>query len=410
MAGNPIPRPPRPRWHSETLLRPQTRVNDGQSKTKCYSKAAKAKSRMSRTEERTHKRSVARIQRLCYLGLGGEAIAPELMRELDALVPSHLGHIRWFGRDMELEKVYGAFAWPADVHELYVQEFHNKREPEVVHQVDVRRQVRRPYIVDKVDYTTSRRSDFVNLILRPCRIDSMAVISISDTGRGHIEVRLPRGLKGESFSTKDLRQLQTVAGFVAHGMVRVPRVEQGLGDDDDRGILITTAVGRPRHASGHALELLSMAVNAKGYAISDLIRSREIVPELAQLCGRLWAVVNGATDHPPPVLRTKNPWGEFALRGYWLEPTDGTEPTQHVVISIERRVPRPLAMRRRIEGLQLTAREKQLCLLLAADPVRSDLARTMGIGETTLTTHLRNIHAKLGVHNRAELHAALLPQ
>src|ERR1700683_5628289 len=74
MAGTPIPRPPRPRWHSETLLRPQTRVNDGQSKTKCYSKAAKAKSRMSRTEERTHKRSVARIQRLCYLGLGGEAI------------------------------------------------------------------------------------------------------------------------------------------------------------------------------------------------------------------------------------------------------------------------------------------------------------------------------------------------
>ena len=126
---------------------------------------------MSRTEERRHKRSVARIQRLCCLGLGGEAIAPELMRELDTLVPSHLGHIRWFGRDMELEKVYGAFAWPADVHELYVQEFHNKRGPEVVHQVDVRRQVRRPYIVDKVDYTTCGRSDFVNLILRPCRIE-----------------------------------------------------------------------------------------------------------------------------------------------------------------------------------------------------------------------------------------------
>jgi DNA-binding CsgD family transcriptional regulator len=193
-------------------------------------------------------------------------------------------------------------------------------------------------------------------------------------------------------------------------MIGVPRVEQGLGDDDGRGILITTTVGRPCHASGQALELLSMAVNAKGYAISDLIRSREIIPELAQLCGRLWAVVNGAADHPPPVLRTKNSWGEFTLRGYWLEPTDGAEPAQHVVISIERRVPRPLAMRRRIEGLQLTAREKQLCLLLAADPMRIDLAGTMGIGETTVTTHLRNVYAKLGVHNRAELYAALLPQ
>ena len=98
------------------------------------------------------------------------------------------------------------------------------------------------------------------------------------------------------------------------------------------------------------------------------------------------------------------------MRGYWLEPTDGAEPTQHVVISIERRVPRPLAMRRRIEDLRLTAREKQLCLLLAANPARNDLAGTMGIGETTVTTHLRNVYAKLGVHNRIDLHAVLLPQ
>jgi hypothetical protein len=134
----------------------------------------------------------------------------------------------------------------------------------------------------------------------------MAVISISDTGRGHIEIRLPRGLRGESFSVKDLRRLQAVAGFVAHGMIGVPQVEQGLGDDDGRGILITTALGRPCHSSAQALELLSMAVNAKAYAIWDLIRSHEIVPELAQLCKRLRAFVNGAVDHPPPVLRTKN--------------------------------------------------------------------------------------------------------
>jgi hypothetical protein len=140
---------------------------------------------MSRTGEGAHKRALGRLQRLCCLGLGGQAIAPELMRELDALVPSHLGHIRWFGRDMELEKVYGAFAWPADVHELYVQEFYNKRKPEVVPQVDIGRQVQRPYTVGKVDYTTYRRSDFVNLILRPCGIDAMAVISISAARYGY---------------------------------------------------------------------------------------------------------------------------------------------------------------------------------------------------------------------------------
>jgi DNA-binding CsgD family transcriptional regulator len=364
---------------------------------------------MSRSKEGAYSRAVARIQRLCCLGMGGEVIAQDLMHELHALVPSHLGHIRWFGRGMSVEKVYGAFAWPADVLELYVQEFYNKRELEVCHLVPVR-PVQHPHYVYKVDYAPSLRSDFVNLILRPCGIDSVAVISICVAGRGRIEVRLPRGSNGESFGAKDVRYLQAVAEFVAHGMTDVPRVEQALGDSDDRGILIVNAVGRPCHVSGQALELLSMAVNAKGYAILDLIRSRDVVPELVLLCKRLRAISSGSANHRPPVLRTKNAWGEFTLRGYWLEPTDGAEPTQHVVISIERRVPRALAMRRRIEGLQLTAREKQLCLLLAADPMHSDLAGTMGIGETTVTTHLRNVYTKLGVHNRTELHATLLPQ
>jgi hypothetical protein len=42
---------------------------------------------------------------------------------------------------------------------------------------------------------------------------------------------------------------------------------------------------------------------------------------------------------------------EFVLRAYWLGQTDGVEQTRQGAITIERRVPRAVALLRRIEGL-----------------------------------------------------------
>jgi DNA-binding CsgD family transcriptional regulator len=77
-------------------------------------------------------------------------------------------------------------------------------------------------------------------------------------------------------------------------------------------------------------------------------------------------------------------------------------------VTIERRVPRLLATFRRVERLALTSREKELCLLLARNPARQDLADEMGVGANTVITHLRNIYGKLGVRSRAALIETIL--
>jgi ATP/maltotriose-dependent transcriptional regulator MalT len=97
------------------------------------------------------------------------------------------------------------------------------------------------------------------------------------------------------------------------------------------------------------------------------------------------------------------------LRAYWLGSTDGAEQTRQVGITIERLVPRALALPHKVEGLPLTGREKQFCLLLARDPSGRDLAHAMGLASSTVITHQRSVYAKLGVHSRAELLLALQP-
>jgi hypothetical protein len=87
---------------------------------------------------------------------------------------------------------------------------------------------------------------------------------------------------------------------------------------------------------------------------------RESLPEIAELCRALCAVGKGVAGYPPPTLKKRNQWGDFVLRAYWLGPTDGEELTEFVGVTIERRLPRMLAVFRRVEQLPLTAREKEL--------------------------------------------------
>jgi DNA-binding CsgD family transcriptional regulator len=124
----------------------------------------------------------------------------------------------------------------------------------------------------------------------------------------------------------------------------------------------------------------------------------------------LSATAAGEIGQTPPVRRLRTPWGEFVLRAYWLGPTDGTERTRQIGITVERRVPLALALRRRVEDLPLTSREKQFCLLLARDPSGRDFADIMGLGTSTVITHQRSIYTKLGVHSRAGLLGVLLKQ
>jgi DNA-binding CsgD family transcriptional regulator len=105
--------------------------------------------------------------------------------------------------------------------------------------------------------------------------------------------------------------------------------------------------------------------------------------------------------------RPLNKGGGATLTAYWLGATDGAEHTRRIGITIERRVPRVLAVRRRIEHLPLTGREKQLCLLLARNASGRGLEDAMGLAASTVVTHQRSVYAKLNVHSRAELLAAL---
>src|SRR3954453_131285 len=78
--------------------------------------------RMPRSKADTSKRSLARIQRLCCLGVGGEMLMPDLIRQVNELIPLRGGFFLWMNPNLERTNSCGMCPIPTAA--LYHKEFH----------------------------------------------------------------------------------------------------------------------------------------------------------------------------------------------------------------------------------------------------------------------------------------------
>jgi DNA-binding CsgD family transcriptional regulator len=361
---------------------------------------------------KTSKQALARIQRMCCLGIGGEMLMPDLMRAITELIPSRQGLFFWVGPNLEVTNSYNTFS--ASLLDFYFKEFHNTpREYDFLKPVSsiATWSARTPVIQLEdhlcVDQTTFQRSDFYNAIWRTAGVYQPLSVRVREAGRNLGVLHIYRAAGEVPFGPGEIKMLASIADFVAHGLTCAVLGEEAFADRDDHALFIADRDGTTLHADFRARLILEMALNARFLPATALRGLRNPVPEVVCLCLNLAATANGHFGQPPPVIRLRNPWGEFVLRAYWLGPSDGAEQTSHIGIIIERRVPVALALLRRVEDLPLTAREKHLCLLLARGLSVPDLGAAMGLAAGTVISHQRSIHAKLGVHSRAELLAAL---
>ena len=367
---------------------------------------------MPQTRVAMGKRSLARIQRLCCLGVGGEMLMPDLITEISRLLPSLYASFWWLGPNFRVSNGYGTI--PKSTQELWAKEFYDTHlENEVFLLPREWATSARPGNILRfedllhADSSTFQKSDYYNLLMKPANMGGVVGLRVREGGRFHGMLFAHQAVGAAPFEAADLKMLEAIAGFVAHGMTRPTLLEDALADSDDRAVIVAAPDGRVRHAGAEAQRLLRMALNPRMLPAARWPDAYQPVLEIASLCRSLTATAEGHLGHAAPVLRLQNPWGAFILRAYWLGPTDGVEKTRDIAVTIQRRVPRPLAVRRRVEDLPLSGREKQLCFLLTRDPSLQELSAIMGVAPSTVITHQRNIYVKLGVHSRVGLREAL---
>ncbi len=342
--------------------------------------------------------SVHHIKRLCCLGLDAKALVPELLHALHDLVPSHSNVFFWVDESGEISDAYGESPEFYELIGTYFAEIHDH--PGLLpHIASFRSFVREAPTVTQLSHRTGKglyASIFYDGIMRPAGYHDIAYVRIKEQGR-------PRGLmllgreRGKSLlSAREADLLRQLAPYIAHAL-NPPR---GIDDEEtegcDTGLLVFRPSGKLEYASPKGKEFLFFATHP---VISpSILWSGKIAQDAAMLCKRLGANLQG---EGAPVLRHCNPWGSFVFRAH---PLKGRTPDEDLVgVTVERRVPRRLFLWSHIGALGLPPRQAEVCFYLALNESRAAIARRLGISLDAVRWHVREIYARLDVHNGVEL-------
>jgi DNA-binding CsgD family transcriptional regulator len=355
-----------------------------------------------RTRDRTVKQgaAAAHIRQLCSLGLPAEAIIPALLRSLHQPAPCDLAAFFWVDAAGDMTHMYSEKMLSAEAtgryfglhYESAVHAF-RERVLALARGGDSTRET----VVD----SKTRASDYYREILEPLGAFRILHGIVQDRGTPLGLMALYRPQHAVGFSPAEHAIVETACRY----LLPVMRNETGpvaadqYRESGQAALLVCARDGNVRQASGRGHALLAQASGCR-------INRSTITGELRQsglaLLRRLLAgaIADPAADAQLPSLQTTNEWGSFRLRAYPLGEDFGVliERHEHLIVRLVDAM----------HGLQLSAQQREVALLLARGHSNAQIAEALGVSLNTASYHVKQLYGKLDAHDRAEAIARIL--
>ena len=351
-----------------------------------------------------HSAEIAHFRQLCCLGVDSQTAMPSLLKTLHGLIGSNSNSFYWAAHNGDITNVYMEQLMPKDIAACFFKEFLNNRTREFS-ALDLRKYLPKGSVVGnsaKVFPKSFHHSDVYNLIWRPQSRKHLLWARIRDAEGRANGIALSRVAGDAEFSVRDEQLLAQLAPYLAHALNARPVVPAHQVDSGESAVVVLNRRGEVEHESAEGRRLLLLAAHPRIAPGTVDWRGDSIVPAvLGSLLERIEAVAAGRPTSPP-VIELQNPWGKFVMRAYPME-SGGPAANGPVVILIERHVPLKLKLLNAMQSLPLSAKQKEVCLLLTDGSSYHDLAARLGVRPNTVVDHVRKIYDKLDVRSHHEL-------
>lgn len=351
----------------------------------------------------------AGLRSLSGMGLPPEIFIPAVLEALHGIIPSSRNLFDWVDANGNLVRYY--FEGPIDhaIAAHYFEEFHNRREGEVMptfrQAVNGRSVIRS---AEELDHPGFFRSALYNEIWRPQGLHTRIEAVIKGVlGQPLGSLVLYRGEGERRFSREDEALLAQAARYVARGL-EVPSAGL-LGGDfvdrrDRRAVLSLSPDGELLHLSTDALKLLLLSHG--GVTPDNVSRAprREDFPTLSML----WQhhARSPGLSREGVTLTVENAWGRFVYESAPLAALAPDAPAL-IHVGICQQEPRGVSLRRAIESLPLSPAQREVCALLHSGRSTTEIAAALAVAPSTVADHVKKIYARLDVHSVHEMSARI---
>lgn len=352
-----------------------------------------------------HTASLSNLRALSRAGLTAESFIPAALEALHNVVPSYRNLFDWTDAQGNLVRYY--FEGPIDhkVAAHYFEEFHNRREGEVMpafrESVHGRALIRSAEELNRPEFF---RSALYNEIWRPqglhSRIEAIVKSSRGQTLGSLVLYRAPGDL---GFTQGDERMLAQAAVYVARGL---EVGQESILTDDYVGSLQRRAAlnlgphGELMHWSPDAMKLLMLA---HGGVTPESVTRPPRREDFGTL-NLLWQHHERGRGmrREGLSLTIENAWGRFLFDSAPMAPLDaGEAPLIHV--AIQHLEPGVVTLRRALDQFPLSPAQREVCMLLHRGHSQQEISTELSIAPSTVADHVSKAYAKLDVHSVGEL-------
>lgn len=344
---------------------------------------------------------MARLRQTCCLGLTSSIVMPQILADLHQVVMSDRIHFAWTDR---LGNVVNGYFEKPDARALDYFKHHHLR---FFH--DVGLSFRQALLFGKStgNFRWPFRPGFEGTESHERLFGSLGLEHSLD---GVLRDRYgPLGLifllrrRGDAdFSAEDEANLAQTLPYIAHAISHEAKTPESFIEAGDAGLMVFDFEGQLKYQSTHARELCLYALAdnmAPGWEATIGIHDMQLA--LCSLFDRVRRAFDENLLADPPAWIIANKWGEFQLRAYALDGSTG-KPSSYGVI-VKKRLPIEVWLLQKIKEMPLSNKQREVCFLLARGVETCEIAKQLGIGQTTLKEHIQTVYRKLGIHKREEL-------
>ena len=354
----------------------------------------------------TSNRQFALIRKLCGLGLPAQTLAPSLLPALRELIPSHSAAVFWVDERFEMTGLYAERLLPPEAMARYYEHHYESAVNGFPAAFAERAAADDPVSVRKLT-KAEQTSDYFREVLS--QLDAYQILYgvLRDATRPIGQISFYRGARDHEFGRHDQSVLRGLLRYLSVGLrpqPSLPRslpqaevVEEWLGIVANDGSLISASPDWLR-----LVRLLAMKAVAPRHAREE---ERVVAEFLRRICARLegpgGAMLNVIDAH------YDSTWGRFRIRAYRLPDPDRRRP-DHVGILVGRLEPRALALARGTGASGLSPQQREVALLLADGKSNQEIAHSLALTLNTANYHVKQVFARLRVHNRQQVEDVLL--
>jgi DNA-binding CsgD family transcriptional regulator len=354
----------------------------------------------------THNRDLVLIRKLCGMGLPAQTLAPSLLPALRKLIPSHSAAVFWVDDRFEMTGLYAERLLPPKAMARYYESHYQQTVTGFPGAFAARAAASDPVSARKFSKLEQESAYFRDVL---SQLDAYQILYgvLRDAVRPIGQISIYRGARDPEFGRRDQDALRGLLRYLSIGLrplmpsveAAAPAevVEEWLGIVGIDGTLISAPPDWSR-----LVRLLAMQDVTPRKAHDE---QRTVTEFLRQICAGLTGPDGAAASHVDSQHRS--PWGRFRIRAYRMPDIAGRR-ADHVGLLIGRTEPRALALVRGTGASGLSPQQREVALLVADGKSNQEIAFALSLTLNTASYHVKQVFARLKVHNRKDVERALL--